>query len=295
VSPSSREVKTGESLTLSVRISGRGNIKSIGDIDVPDLEGFRVFAPKARESIDTQQSEVGGEKIFELVLVPERPGEQVIEGFEFSYFDPRREGYFTLTADPINITVVQGDEALLTSVPGESPGGSVARREIRHIKRVDISGESLLTSTKGIQGFLIRFTPVLIAVVGLIVSVQRKRSAISGKGAMRRAYRAAMLGLKAARKESLHGDRIADASGSAAKALRSYLATRVGTSEALIDQRVISSLTGIGEDTRADLADLVTSLDRIRFAPVGADSAELMRLIDRAESLIKDLDAGWKT
>jgi len=105
VTPSSRTLRTGESLTLSVKISGRGDIKSIRDLAVPEFEDFRIFAPKARESADVQRLRVGGVKTFDLVLVPQRPGKYNLEGFSFSYFDPDLGEYISTTADPIEIEV----------------------------------------------------------------------------------------------------------------------------------------------------------------------------------------------
>ncbi len=293
VAPSTREVKAGESLTLSVRISGRGNIKSIGDITVPELEGFRVFAPKARETTDVDGLQVGGEKVFDLVLVPERPGDQVIPEFEFSYFDPRKEAYVTLHSDPISLKVLSGDDMFLSGAAGTSPQVQAARRDIRHIKRVEISQNSLVASGRSVPGFLMAYVPALVGIVGLIVSVRRRRAAISGKGALRRAHRSAMLDLKHARGMAAGDDRLGESAGLAAKAVRTYMAGIAGTSEALVDRNTMSSMAGIGEATKAGIADLLDALDRIRFAPVGANPAEVADLVNRAESLVKAAHAEW--
>jgi hypothetical protein len=294
VSPSSREVKAGESLTLSVRISGRGNMKSIGGIETPELEGFRVFAPKARESVNMEMSQVGGEKVFDLVLVPERPGEQTIEGFTFSYFDPRKEEYVTLVSNPISVTVLPGDETLASSVPGGSVDGAVAHKDIRHIKRVRIAQNSLTLSGGGLRAIMMSYAPILAVVVGLIVSLQRKRAAISGKGAAKKAYKSSMADLRTARKMATMDGVAGDASSLTTKALRSYLAARSGRSESLIDEHVVASLDGLNVDTRTDIAGLLGALDRTRFAPGGAGAAEVGGLIDRAESLMRTLNTEWK-
>ncbi len=293
VSPSAGEVKTGESLTLSVRISGRGNIKSIGDITVPDVEGFRVFAPKARESKDVEGLEVGGEKIFDFVLVPERPGDEVIPEFEFSYFDPRKEAYVTLRSDPINLKVLGGDDASLTGAAGTSPGGQAARKDIRHIKRVEISRDSLAISGGGVLGFLMTYVPALVGIVGLIVSLERRRAAISGKGAVRRAFKSAKVDLRKAAGMATEDGRVAESAGLAVKAVRAYMAGVAGTSETLVDRDAVLSAAGIGDTTKSGIAALLDALDRIRFAPAGADSTEVASLVDRAQSLLKAAHAEW--
>jgi hypothetical protein len=293
VSASSHKVKTGESLTLSVRISGRGNIKSIGDIQMPEPDGFRVFTPKAKESVDVKGSQVGGEKVFELVLVPERPGEQVIDGLEFSYFDPEREEYVTRRSAPITISVLPGDDHLAAGRSGGSPEAMVTRRDIRHIKRAAIARDGLAISERGVSGVVFTYLPVLMAVAGLIVSVQRRHAAVSGKGALSRAYKTALTEIKQAGDAAGRGMGTADAAGRAARAVRSYLAVRAGTTEALIDRDAILSMTAIAEDLRSDVSDLLGSLDRIRFAPVAVEGAEVMELIARARSLLATVSARW--
>jgi hypothetical protein len=148
-------------------------------------------------------------------------------------------------------------------------------------------------SGKGVPGFLITYVPALVGIVGLIVRVQRRRAAISGKGAIRQAYRSAVLELKRAGRLAAGGDRMAESAGLAAKAVRAYLAGIAGTSEALVDRDTVSSVAGIREVTKSDIADLLDALDRIRFAPVGADSAEVANLVDRAQSLLKAAQAEW--
>jgi hypothetical protein len=293
VKPSSREVKTGESMTLSVVISGRGNLKSIGDIDVPPLEGFRVFAPKARESSDVAQSQMGGEKTFDLVLVPERPGEQVIEGLEFSYFDPEREEYVTRRSEPITVNVLPGDETASAPTPGGKPEATFARQDIRYIKRAGIERDGLTLSGGGVGGTALRYLPILVGITGLIVSLGRRRAAVSGKGALNKAYKAALKELKAAREMAAGGGGVAEASGRAARALQAYLAAGTGTSEAVIDQHTVTSMATVGDDTKVGLVDLLAALDRIRFAPMGAGATDVLGLIDRAQTLLGKVNTGW--
>jgi hypothetical protein len=125
-----------------------------------------------------------------------------------------------------------------------------------------------------------------------VVSLGRKRAAASGKGALRRAYRASINELKAAGELASGGD-MSDAAGRAARALRSYLAVGAGVSEVTVDQDAVSSLSNLGEDTRRGLSNLLSELDRTRFAPVGAGGQEIEDLIGKARSLIDRVHSGW--
>jgi hypothetical protein len=293
VTPSSRTLRTGESLTLSVKISGRGDIKSIRDLALPEFEDFRVFAPKARESADVQRLRVGGVKTFDLVLVPQRPGSFTLDGFTFSYFDPELGEYITEVADPIEIEVGEGDEAMTGIIPGGAGQVGMTRRDIRHIKREEISGSQLRLSLGGVTGVLIRYLPIVIVLAGVVVSIRRRRSEITGKGAVRRALKASLKDLKIAGVVARDPARTTEAAGMTARAVKSYLGTRIGVGEGLIDHDAIVSMGALPDDLKSRVADLIGDLDKTRFAPGEIGAAEIGGLVDRARELIRTVEDKW--
>ncbi|MGD8628892.1 MAG: BatD family protein [bacterium] len=294
VIPSSRVLKTGESLTLSVKISGRGDIKSIRDLAVPEFEDFRVFAPKARESADVKGLRVGGVKTFDLVLVPQRPGKFTLDGFTFSYFDPDLGKYITETADPIEIEVGEGDEALTGIIPGGAGQVGIAHMDIRHIRRDEISGNELRLSVGGAPGLLLRYLPVIIALVGIVVSIRKRRAEVAGKGVVRKALKAAMKDLKAAGVLARDPARAAEAAGMTAKAMKSYLGARMRIGEALVDHKALASITAIPDDVKSRVTDLIGDLDKVRFAPGERGAGEITDLVDSARELIRMVEDKWR-
>jgi hypothetical protein len=196
-SASRQEVTAGESLTLSFRIKGTGNIKSIREIPQPEIEGFRVFAPKARESVLPEGTRIAGEKIFELVLVPQIPGDYIIDGFSFTYFDPGKGAYVTSRAEPVEITVLEGDELIAGSPPVDGAIPRITRKDIRHIKRESVEKDGLSMSVKGVSGVVLRYGPLVAVLAGVLISVQRRRMAVTGRGNVRKAFREFSRDLKA--------------------------------------------------------------------------------------------------
>jgi hypothetical protein len=294
VVPSSRELTTGESLTLSVRIRGRGNIKSIGDIEMPEFEGFRVFAPKARESMNVQNLLVGGEKTFDLVLVPQRPGRHTLEGFRLSYFDPESAAYMTVTGNPVEVVVEPGDEDTIVEGTGEAPETGATRRDIRHIRRTGVSRNELALGRSDAAGLLMRYAPIVIAIAGLVVSLQRRRAAVTGKGAQKRAFKDLMKDLNSAKGLVGREAKTGAACGVAAKALRSYLGVRLGVSETEVSEPAIASATNMPGELRDSVTEVLSDLDRIRFAPVNAAPGDVAKLIDKARDLMKSVSSEWK-
>jgi hypothetical protein len=293
VVPSARELKTGESLTLSVKLKGRGNLKAIGDIPVPEIEGFRLFAPKARETMNVDGLLVGGEKIFDLVLVPQQPGQYVLDGLSFSYFDPDSERYATAEADPVTVNVLPGGDVPAEGLAAVAGDRTVGRRDIRHIRRGTIIEDALTLRIGGLRGALIRYLPVVVAVVGVMIALYRRRTEVTGRAHARRAFKMLMRDLKEAKRLLSKDGSAAEASGIASRSMRKYMARRAGTGEAQVDETFIGSIESLTPQRRARISRLLADLDRVRFAPVSADPGEASRLIDEAHDILKDVDASW--
>jgi hypothetical protein len=292
--PSREEVGVGESLTLSVRVKGRGNIKSIGDIAVPEFPNFRVFAPKARESVDVEQLQVGGVKTFDLVLVPQMQGEYALDGFTFSYFDPVKGCYERVSPEPISIRVTPGSPDVAVSGQGAMQAAAVTRRDIRHIRRGAIGVSGMSVSPGGLGGIVLRYLPVIAIVAGIVVGASRRHAEASGRTRIRKALGSVSRNLKIAESLIKNESRLVDASGLAARALRGYIAARAGTSEAAVDEAFVSSLEAMSPDRRSEVNDLIAQLDRIRFSPVGGSANQVLALIEQARGLVRSMDREWE-
>ncbi len=292
VVPSAREVKVGESLTLSVKVEGHGNIKSIGEIPLPKIEGFRVFAPKSRDSVRVEQNRVGGAKIFDLVLVPERVGEYVLDGFNLAYFDPAKLAYVRTSAQPVKVNVLEGDEYTMRALAAGGGERRITKQDIRHIKRQAGIKDDLGVSPEGIQGVVFRFMPVFLGLAGIAVMIQRKHAASSSRTSVRKAFKTLARDLKAAQ-DMVAQDGGADASAVVSRAIRSYIAARKGIKESTVDAGRVSSIAEIPEERRCQVYDLLMSLDRVRFAPVSSSAEEMRGLIAETRTIMKKVDEEW--
>lgn len=293
VVPSETELKTGESLTLSVRLKGRGNLKSIGDIPVPEIAGFRVFAPKARETMNVEGLLVGGEKIFDLVLVPQQPGQYVLDGFSLPYFDPAMGSYATAQAAPVTINVQPGGDLPEEGLARVGVDRTVGRKDIRHIRRGTVLEDALTLGIGGLRGVLIRYLPLVVAVAGVMIALHRKRTEVTGRARARRALRMLTKDLKEAKRLVSKGGSAAEVSGLISRSVRRYIALRAGAGEAQVDEGFIDSIKSLSPEQRERISGLLADLDRVRFAPVSAEPGETSRLVDRAHEIIKDVDASW--
>ncbi len=285
------EVKVGESVTLVVKITGSGNLKSMGDLAIPDLPGFRVFSPKSKQTMRTEGGVVGGEKRFEFVLVAEEPGTFTIDGIGFTYFDTAREEYATATAAPLKITVLPGDVAAASGK--RAPGIDLGGTDIRHIHRPGRLCNDL-TLAGASQAVVLLAMPVAVGLAGVIVEAARKRRAARAKVSARKAYKDATAEIKRARAAAGKSGGREDAAAILSRGIARYIADRAGRPERPVDVETVASLAAIPEELRSRLAGLLNALDQVRFAPAGAGGEDLEEIINEAERLLERVNREWK-
>jgi len=113
-----RELKAGESATLTATVRGRGNVKRIPELKIPTLDGVKVYADQP-----VQKSESDGvtvSKTMAWALVPERPGRYEIPALALSYFDAESGRYRTLKTAAATLTVSPGKPGDLPAPPRTS-------------------------------------------------------------------------------------------------------------------------------------------------------------------------------
>lgn len=108
VSLSRNEVETNQSITLKVQVEGSGNLNTVKlpKLTLPDQ--IEVFEPEANSNISISQQGVRGSFSEEYILVPRYRGEYKIPPMEFSFFDPKKEGYVTIRSEE-QIIYVSGE------------------------------------------------------------------------------------------------------------------------------------------------------------------------------------------
>ena len=112
------EARTGEAIALEVKLEGRGNLKTIPDLTLPDLPDFTIYSSKHEDKTEIlEKNQIGGEKTWEYVLVPKAPGEQTIPPVAFSFFNADQNRYETVSTQPLTLNV-SGGNADAVSTPG---------------------------------------------------------------------------------------------------------------------------------------------------------------------------------
>ncbi len=103
-----RQARTGRSVTYTVRVRGEGHIHSI-QLPEPQADAqFDFYPPDVTKLVNHRDGRVSGEAVFRFQLIPKRAGTYPLSRyFRWTYFNPRTNRYQTLTSR-LSLTV-QGE------------------------------------------------------------------------------------------------------------------------------------------------------------------------------------------
>ncbi|MBI2069659.1 MAG: protein BatD [Elusimicrobia bacterium] len=123
-----KDIKVGESLTMTVTISGQGNIRSLPSPYYPNLDGvFRSYETEKSETISKDKGVITGKKVYKMLLIPQVPGRPTltIPPIRFVYFDPKTKEYARKETPPMALKV--------TGEPIRQASGTGSSKETKKI------------------------------------------------------------------------------------------------------------------------------------------------------------------
>lgn len=123
------QTKTDEPLTYRIIISGTGNLELFNPPQLNLPPGWEAYDPKTTES--------GSTKTFEYLLIPRSPGDFIIPSYAWSYLDPSKNKFVSLSSESYQVKVEAG--------PGYNPAAGnyavnkedveMLAQDIRYIKK----------------------------------------------------------------------------------------------------------------------------------------------------------------
>jgi len=133
VKASKSQLKAGESLDLVVTASGNGNLK-LFQLPKPEFpNAFEVFDPQHKEEVNTPLTGMTGKISDTYTIIPQFKGKYTIKPQSFSYFDLNSNSYKTVTSEPIEITVLEGN-AVANSTQNDSKKPVIKNDTFQYIK-----------------------------------------------------------------------------------------------------------------------------------------------------------------
>jgi hypothetical protein len=103
-----QELSTDDVATLTLNITGSGNLKLIEAPKLSLPNGLNTYDPQILDTITGRSTTISGSKIISYVITPTTPGDYEIPGISFSYFNSQTGEYVTEQTQPIKLHVKPG-------------------------------------------------------------------------------------------------------------------------------------------------------------------------------------------
>jgi hypothetical protein len=295
------DVAAGDALSLRVKLSGRGNLKEIPDIPLPTMPDLTIYSSKREDIVHpVDGDQIGGEKVWEYVIVPKVPGDHTIPSLSFSFFDAERERYETVTTAPISLKVTRGSEAE-NAITGLSGGNKQnLTRQGTDINFIKLSAADLQPRQEPIYRsawfYSLVLLPLLFNVGAFLYQRERARQSLDVVLARsRRARRLALHRLRKAEKAGrLEPRRFYD---EAAQAFEGYLGDRFNLPEIAVTadslERTMNERAIAAETVKEAVATL-QECDFGRFVSASPAADRKSALSGRIRKLIETLERTGK-
>src|SRR5690554_6905709 len=183
VETSKSDLKANESLTAKIQVTGTGNLKLF---ELPKLilpSSLEVYEPELVEDVTTTLSGSRGTISNNYTIVPQYKGKYPIPSVAFSYFDPVKGKYNTVTSQQLLINVFEGPT---NDQDVADAGAGVVKQSIaaddNQFRFIKLSTELIPKSTSVFFGSTLYYLLLLIPLLGIPIAILigKKRAEMAG-------------------------------------------------------------------------------------------------------------------
>jgi hypothetical protein len=291
-----RSVKANEPVTLTVTISGSGNIKTVPEPQLPDWQDFKKYETVSSLNVNKDEDRLKGSREFKTIIVPLTAGEKTIKPLTFAFFDPVKRSYKVVSTGELKLDVkpaAPGTSAE-TAVTGLKGGLKVMASDIRYIKTPG--------SWKRAAGplyekpWFLALNAFPLVFLGIFFGYATWQRKLTGDVAFARRLRATSTAkkfLKKAKALMNSGVKAEDYYLAVSKALLEYVADKTNVSadgltaaslEEILTERKVS------RETIAAAAKILDECSMVRFAPTSVTPEMNRAVYDEAEEVIGRLE-----
>ncbi len=293
------ELKVNEAFTLTLTVSGKGNIELLElprPVFPPD---FEVYDPKITSSIKDNALGITGSKKAEYIIIPRVSGDFDLKETMFSYFNPSLNKYETLSSGEYKIRVEKGD-----AISGNSGIYTPGQADIKYLGK-DIQHINTNDKKLNITGVMFFMSPTYIIILVLMVIIfaaaiiiNNKMNKLNKNQVLVRNKQATKVAKKRLSNAYTH---LKDNNQngfyeSLSQALWGYISDKLNIVRSQLSMETVKEMMlnkNVSEDIVNEFIDLLNNCEFARFAP-GDPSKKMdelyqkgIDLITKAEKLLK--------
>ena len=294
------KLTANDALTVTITISGKGNLELVEPPEISFPVDFETYDPKVTNRIRTNGSGVNGYKKFEYLAIPRNPGDFVIPPVSFSFFNPKDEKYYTYSSEEYKVHVDKGNGNAngITYSSSAQEDIHYIGKDIHHIKTgaVEFKPMGKYFFASGLFYGLALLPLVILLIVWLLKKQHEKRMSNMDIVKNKKATKIARTRLHKAEKLRKEGNEKAFFD-EIAQALWGYIADKFNVSQAELSMETVKQKLaerGVSEAVSTAFINVLNDIEFARFAP--GDTAgkmeniykEAMDAILQAEKALKN-------
>lgn len=276
------ELKANEAFTLTISVSGRGNIDLL-EMPQPNFPpDFEVYEPKITlDTKATNRNGVQGTKKAEYLVIPRAHGDFTIPATEFSYFDPSKKAYCTLTVSEYALKVARDNSTASTTDVAMAINQEDIKyigHDVQHIytgnPKLQPVGKQFFTSAT--YWILIALLIVMFVVAMIVITKEERIRQNESLVRNRKANKVAIGRLKKARAAMLRRDQNTFYT-EMAQALEGYISDKLSIERSKLSKDTVSQMLAeknVPAELIEQYVDALNFCEEARYAP--GDAKEMM-------------------
>ena len=298
---STMETTANEAVTVTMEISGTGNMRLIRNPEVEFPASFEAFTPVVQNSFVTTTNGLTGTRTIEVTAIPRHEGEFTIPPIEFVFFDTSTNSYRTERSPEFVMQIARDEHARIGTTTFVNRQDVRVEQDIRFLKTGEPSFVSRTDFFVGsVAYWLWHIVPFLLLVV--LYVIYRKQVRENANVALMRnkkANKMARKRLKVAEKYLKAHDK-ANFYDEVLRALWGYFSDKLSIPVAQLSKNNIEAELTKSEVNNALIdrfMDILNTCEFARYAPAESDAAmdklynETVEAIEEMESKLNSAKA----
>ena len=290
----STAVKTNEAITITLEISGTGNMKLIRNPEIEFPNNFEVYDPTVTNSLNVTTNGLTGIRKIEYMAIPRYEGSYTIPAVEFTYFDPTKNRYETLTMPQQNLQIAKGDADSGTTSTFVNRQDVRVEQDIRFLKTGEPSYLSSTTFFVGSLNYWLWYSIPLLTLIVLYL-INRKQARENANVALMRTRKANKMAIKRLKTASRYlkeqdKERFYE---EVLRAIWGYFSDKLSIPLAHLSKNNIEeelSRKGISEQLASNFIEILNTCEFARYAPAETN-AEMDRIYNDTMKAIEEMES----
>lgn len=274
---STQQTRANEPVTITLDISGTGNLKLIQHPEIKYPTNFEVYDPTVNNNFQVATNGLTGSRKIEYLAIPRYEGNYTIPTIEFSYFDLNTRSYKTVKSPEYNLQIAKGDPGKASASSYVNQQNVRVEQDIRFLKTGEPQYQYKTGFFAGSLGYWLWYLipSVLLIVVYIFNRKMAKENANVALMRTKKANKMAIKRLKVAEK-SLREHNKENFYDEVLRALWGYFSDKLSIPVvSLTKDNIEAELSNYGIDDAliGKFMQILNTCEFARYAPAESDAA----------------------